>query len=254
MYEEPQYIVKKEKQVWAKNHITNGDFLILKSEQDILPDEQVIIDIHETKTGVPNDCQNIGHVKLRDSDTIDDLKEAIIEMEEYRDKPEVANIDIEKIRLRVRSRNLFFGKIFREKNKTLKQLKIKSGVHLVVQFLSEPEDLKNNEMVLLVRKRDIKNMSYHDFIEFNYSFEKAVPTLEHLRLKLSEVVGIRAENIDVAKYIPHAYDWKYWDPNEDVEIKKKGKGKQQKGKKKGKQTEDPKEEEDKKVETEKLIK
>lgn len=55
MYDEPQYIVKKERQIWETNHIANGDYIILKSEEDILPDEQCIIDIHETKTGIPND-------------------------------------------------------------------------------------------------------------------------------------------------------------------------------------------------------
>jgi len=40
MYDEPEYKVKKERQIWEKNHILNGDVLILKSENDILPDEQ----------------------------------------------------------------------------------------------------------------------------------------------------------------------------------------------------------------------
>jgi hypothetical protein len=55
MYDEPQYVVKKERQIWEKNCIANGDYLILKNEDDLMPDEQVVIDIHETKTGFPND-------------------------------------------------------------------------------------------------------------------------------------------------------------------------------------------------------
>ena len=214
--------MKKERQHWDKNHIGNGDFLILKNEEDILPDEQVIIDIHETKTGVPNDCVNIGHVTVKDSDTIDELKEAILRMEEYREKPELASLETDKVRLRMRSRNYFFGKIFREKNKTLKQLKIKSGEHLVVQFLKSEENLKNNEMVLLLRKRNIKNMDYDEFIEFIYNFDKALPTIIHLKSKISEVMRISQENMAVAKYIPHCYDWKYWNPDEDIPVKSKG--------------------------------
>jgi len=227
---QPQYIVKKEKQHWEKNHIGNGDFLLLKSEQDILPDEQVLIDIHETKTGIANDCKNIGHLICKDSDTLDDLKDAILAMEEYREKPELNNFETDCIRLRARSRNLFFGRIFREKNKTLKNLKIKSGDHLVVQFLDHPENLKNNEIVLLLRKRDIKNMDYHEFVEFIYDHDKAPPMLLHLRSKISEKMGIPAENLAIAKYIPHAYDWKYWNPDEDVPVKSKGKKGGQKGK------------------------
>ena len=214
--------MKKERQHWDKNHIGNGDFLILKSEEDILPDEQVVIDIHETKTGVPNDCKNIGHVTVKDSDTIDELKEAILRMEEYREKPELTSLETDKIRLRMRSRNYFFGKIFRDKNKTLKQLKIKSGEHLVVQFLEVEENLKNNEIVLLLRKRNIKNMDYDEFIEFIYNFDKALPTINHLKSKVSEAIKISQENIAIAKYIPHWYDWKYWNPDEDVPVKSKG--------------------------------
>ena len=231
-YEEPQYIVKKERQIWAKNHIANGDFLILKNEEDILPDEQCVIDIHETSTGIPNDCKSIGHVKVKDSDTIDDLKEAILNMEEYRDKTELAGLSTDKVRLRMRSRNMFFGKIYREKNKTLKQLKIKSGLHLVVQFLTEPEELRNNEIILLIRKRDIPTRDYHEFIEFKYTFGKPFPTIINLREQLSERLSVEPGNLSVAKYIPHIYDWRYWDPNQEIERKiknKKGKGK--KGKK-----------------------
>jgi hypothetical protein len=239
LYDEPQYIIKKERQIWEKNHVGNGDFLILKNEEDILPDEEVIIDIHETLTGIPNDCKGIGHVKVKDTDTIDELKEAILNMEEYDGRKELKEIELDRVRLRMRSRNLFFGRIFREKNKTLKQLKVKSGMHLVVQFLKEAEELNSNDIILLIRKRDIKNMDYHEFIEFIYNHDKATPTLSHLRSKLSEVLGISAENLSIAKYIPHLYDWKYWDPNEDIEVKKKnkGKGKAKKGKKNTKEEE-----------------
>lgn len=162
-------------------------------------------------------------------------------MEEFRDRPELANLETDRVRLRNRSRNLFFGKILREKNKTLKQLKINSGVHLVVQFLEEAENLKNTEILLLVRKRDVANMDYHAFIEFKYDYGKNLPTLTHLCEQLSAPLEILSENMSVAKYIPHAYDWKYWDPNEDIEVKKKGKA-NNKGKKKGKNKEDTKEE------------
>ena len=185
IYGEPSYIVKKERQIWEKNHISNGDELIIKNEEDILPDEQVIIDIHETVTGIPNDCRSIGHVICKDADTIDDLKEAILNMEEYRDREELQTITTDRIRLRARSRNLFFGKIFREKNKTLKALKIKSSTHLVVQFLSAPEELKNNEIVLLLRKRSIEARDYLEFIEFIYNHEKTWPTIGHLSGKMS---------------------------------------------------------------------
>jgi len=170
-------------------------------------------------------------------------------MEEFREKPELSKTTPDQVRLRLRNRNLFFGKIFREKNKTLKQLKIKSGMHLVVQFLEKRETLSNTEIVLLLRKRDLKNSDYNEFIEFAYDHEKALPTLTDLSQKVGDKLGILPGNVAIAKYIPHAYDWKYWDPNEDVEIKKKNKGKG-KGKAKGK-LKDTKEEN---KETQKLVK
>ena len=91
--------------------VSNGDLLILKSEADILPEEQCIIDIHETVTGIPNDCKAVGHITVRDADTVESLKESILEMEELRDSTELDNFPVERIRLRMRSRNLFFGKI-----------------------------------------------------------------------------------------------------------------------------------------------
>lgn len=176
-------------------------------------------------------------------------------MEEFRDRTELANLETDRMRLRNRSRNLFFGKILREKNKTLKQLKINSGVHLVVQFLDEAETLKNTEIILLIRKRDVANMDYHAFIEFKYDHGKNLPTLNNLSNQLAVPLGINSENMSIAKYIPHAYDWKYWDPNEDIEVKKKGKA-NNKGKKKGKNKEETKEEvkveQEEKIETQKM--
>jgi len=43
-------------------------------------------------TGVPNDCKSIGHVKMKDSDTIDELKEAILNMEEYRERTDLTEL------------------------------------------------------------------------------------------------------------------------------------------------------------------
>lgn len=124
-------------------------------------------------------------------------------------------------------------------------MRIKSGVHLVVQFLSEAENLKNNEIILLLRKRNLATKDYHEFIEFKYVYNKVLPTLSHLRVQLSVALNIPPTEISVAKYIPHAYDWRYWDPNEEIEVKKKKRGK------KGKKNQNS--EEEKKVEMKKMI-
>ena len=58
------------------------------------------------------------------------------------------------IRIREKQGSGFFGKIFREGSKTLKQHGIKDRCSLVVQVLDEAEVLGPDDYILLFSKRD----------------------------------------------------------------------------------------------------
>ena len=68
------------------------------------------------------------------------------------------------IRIREKTYNGFFGRIFRENAKTLKQHGIKDRGSLVVQILHEEEVLSADDFVLTFSKRDTATQSYTDMI------------------------------------------------------------------------------------------
>jgi len=54
----------------------------------------------------------------------------------------------------------FFGRIFRDENKTLKQHGIKDRCSLIAQVLTEAEVLGDNDYVLFFSKRDSATRTY----------------------------------------------------------------------------------------------
>ena len=64
------------------------------------------------------------------------------------------------IRLREKQSNGFFGRIFREGGKTLKQHGVKDRCSMVIQILDEAEVLGVDDFVLFYSKRDSVNRLY----------------------------------------------------------------------------------------------
>lgn len=77
---------------------------------------------------MPNDSLFIGNIDASREFKLTDLKEQILTMPHFTGQ----NILSECLRLRVKNNNGFFGRIYRDEEKTLKQLSIKDGSHLVV--------------------------------------------------------------------------------------------------------------------------
>jgi hypothetical protein len=66
---------------------------------------------------------------------------------------------------------MYFGKIYRDsKNRTLKQLGLKTNQSIVVQMLDEPEQLDEFTIVILLTKRDVRNRTYGPKQEHHFRF------------------------------------------------------------------------------------
>ena len=135
---------------------------------------------------------------------------------------------LEQVRVREKQRNLFLGRIIRDQTgeQTLKQLKITSKAQVVIQMLPEPELLDSNIIILVACRRDIQTRTYGEKKEFRLRFpEKSVPTIHQLWESCRASLGLGpTERISVAKYVPHLFEWKWFNPEEEI-IEKQGKKK-----------------------------
>ena len=158
--------------------------------------------------------------------TLRDMKEQLMDLASLH--PLTKHLEgTEFIRVREKNHNGFFGRIFRDDKKSLKQNNIKDRSTVVVQILTEPETLTKDQFVLWLCRRDCETNTYRDKREIVFSGKK----LEHLQLAALETFGheevmqdVKPEDISIAKHEPHNYRWLYIDPNETItEKNKKGK-------------------------------
>ena len=93
-----------------------------------------------------------------------------------------------------------------------------------MQVLAEPEFLDPNTMILLISKRNLADKTYGEKREFKFTYpEKELPTIPHLLASCKESMAIaKDEKVSIAKYVPHAFEWKWLNPDE-VLIEKRGK-------------------------------
>ena len=64
----------------TKCHVNSGDLLILKSDADLSPDEKLVLYIHMTMTGLPDDSQYADKIEVNREYTLRDLKEVVLSM------------------------------------------------------------------------------------------------------------------------------------------------------------------------------
>lgn len=119
---------------------------------------------------------------------------------------------------------MFFGRIFRENGKSLKQSQIQNHAQIVVQPLNEPEQLDNNTLILFISQRIVVVKDYMEKREFKFTFKVQPPKIEDLLRACKEFLGLNPdENISIAKYFPNKFDWKHLNPEEEIVEKKKNK-------------------------------
>ena len=124
--------------------------------------------------------------------------------------------------MREKTFNGFFGRIFRDNEKTLKQQGIKDRGTLVVQILYEEEVLEQNDYVLTYCKRDSLNRIYTDLVQVKLR----AMNINDLQLKALELFGSEdstVNSIKIVKHVPHQFEWKVLDPDEEVTYKQKKK-------------------------------
>ena len=97
--EEPAYPCRREKLAWDKNHVSSGQLLILKANDVVLASEVVILHVHVTSSGLSHDCKYLDHIQVSENNTMDDLREVILQMPEF-DQYKEYSVN----RLRVRER------------------------------------------------------------------------------------------------------------------------------------------------------
>ena len=78
----------------------------------------------------------------------------------------------EQLRLREKNHNGFFGRIFREQNKSLKSQNVKDHSSIVVQVLPEPEVLDNETFILFFSERDVEQKTYKNTREVKLKCKK----------------------------------------------------------------------------------
>jgi len=222
-FDEPVMPLRRVKLPLKKSNVSTGDLLVLKSEKDLSPDEKLKLSLHFTSTGLSEDSKFLEDIEINKEFTLNDLKQIVMDLPSL-----VKLVGAEGIRseahLRIREKTFsgFFGRIFREPNKTLKQQNVKDHSSLVVQVLSEPETLDNNLFVLFMARRDITTKTYVNTIEVKFAGTR----IKDLKAKAREMFGIHEElQIELAKHVPHQFEWKWLDEDEKIEVKVGGKKK-----------------------------
>ncbi|CDW84271.1 ubiquitin carboxyl-terminal hydrolase 40 [Stylonychia lemnae] len=231
--EEPAFPLRREKQEIVKCHVSSGDLLIIKSDSILSAEEKLVLHIHMTMTGQSDDSQYIDKLEVHRDYTLKDLKDIVLSMPQFDFAKNYVIYDFynilqngDQIRVREKQSNMFFGKIFRDQNKSLKQLQITNNSQIVIQVLREPEELDPNTMILLISRRDVTLRTYSQQVEFKFKSQNGIPLIADLEKQCREFYQINDdESISIAKYFPHKFEWKKFDKEEEV-VEKKKKGKQ----------------------------
>lgn len=158
---QPTAAIKNYTQMISKSNIGDGDFLLIKSIDTVISSEMIKLFIHFTKTGYPSDCEFLEEISVAEEMTLIKLKELIFEM------PKIfcENLSPYCLRIRERTDAFWFGKIFRENEKSLMYHGINFGSCLAVQILSNPDEFKQGSLQIY-------------FSEWMNEFHKRGPPIE----------------------------------------------------------------------------
>lgn len=160
-FEEPSYALRRVNVTFSKNNVSSGELLIMKSDKDLSPHEKFKMSVHLTTTGLSDDSQFLEDIEVPREITLAELKEIVLDLSSL--APHVGHAESHDfMRIREKQSSGFFGRIFREGSKTLKQHGIKDRCSLVIQLLPEAEVLAANDYVLFYSKRDTATRTYHE--------------------------------------------------------------------------------------------
>lgn len=139
-FDEPSFAVRRVGVTFNKNNVSSGDLLVLKSDKDLDASEKFKLSVHQTASGLSEDSQYLEDIDVPRELTLGELKDYLLDMPSLAESGK--NLENQNfIRIREKTYNGFFGRIFRENTKTLKQHGIKDRGSLVIQILHEEEVL-----------------------------------------------------------------------------------------------------------------
>jgi len=202
--EEPVQVFAKEDRNLREAGIKQGELLVLRDKDSPIAKEVLKLNFYVTKTGISDDWEYIGIIQAKEEQTLQELKNAIFEMPQFSER----KIDSECLRIREMRKDLSFGKIYRGNNKTLKKFAFETNMNIVAQVMDKSENLSENSIVLLLRKRQVDSQTYSRAEEFIWEAGKE-PTIEDLKKAVLAFKGLEAgiEGVELAKYIPHEFQW-----------------------------------------------
>ncbi len=204
-FDEPTNPLRRLKQPLKKSNVTTGELLILKSEKDISSAEKLKLSLHFTSSGLSEDSKYLEDIDICKDFTLNDLKQIIMDLPSLAKMVGADGVKTEAhLRIREKTFSGFFGRIFRESNKTLKQINVKDHSSLVVQILAEPECLENNTFILFYARRDIISKTYSQFQEVKFAGTR----IRDLKSKAREIYCLDEDlKVELAKHVPHQFMW-----------------------------------------------
>ena len=129
-------------------------------------------------------------------------------------------------------KDMFFGRILRNDKKLLKKFDLTTNSSIAVQFLESPENLEENDIVLLLRRRVVSSRSYTDYQEYIFKAPNA-PTISELKKGIIQYkqLNVEEDGIELSKYYPREFNWKHIHKKYIEEENKNKKSKNNKNKK-----------------------
>ncbi|CAD8126154.1 unnamed protein product [Paramecium sonneborni] len=216
----PSEALSDETKTISQCYLRDRDLLILCDKTAQIDCELIRFQIFSTTTGYPDDCVFQKHETMRKDATLKDLKQMIISTFNL-------NIDIDNLRVRDINKNRFFGQVFRKLDLPLQKFQF-STHDIVYQVLNKPENLQDDEMLLLIKQRDPINKVYKQQQEFIFKVSKT-PTLQELKQQIQAFIGISQEiQLELAKFVFYEFLWLHIDPKMIQMQQQQGKGKQNK--------------------------
>jgi len=202
--EEPVQVFAKEDRNLREAGIKQGELLVLRDKDSPIAKEVLKLNFYVTKTGISDDWEHIGIIQAKEEQTLQELKSMILEMPQFVER----KIDLECLRVREMRKDLSFGKIYRGNNKTLKKFAFETNMSIVAQVMDEHENLSENSIVLLLRKRQVDSQTYSRAEEFIWEAGKE-PIIEDLKKAVIAFKGLEGgvEGVELAKYVPHEFQW-----------------------------------------------
>ena len=74
-FEEPSFAVRRTGISFARNNVSSGDLLVLKSDKDLDPSEKFKLSVHQTASGLSEDSQYLEDIDVPKDMTLAELKD-----------------------------------------------------------------------------------------------------------------------------------------------------------------------------------